>query len=304
MKRPDLQLNLFEVPLPDKPFGLWIRALAQAETLNPFERLWEDASTGSRRAILIKPTADTSTYAEEFIASKDLPPFLVQALLEQGLQSTLHKSGKEIERTLTSFVAFDAEDTVTTSEKFLELRKGVEFRSDYISFERRHTFGFFASLKVRLRFTIDLSDTKLAEAAKGREVYVEDGGTHHRRVLLAVDASAKTARLFDQQTDQTQDVSISTIRVPAARPILASYCQSLGKSSQLTSQLIHQAQEASFRLTRSGSKNRSWLKNELEFVRAWLLRASPGGRLVFPLPNTTQDVYLSAMPATARFTEQ
>jgi len=303
LKRPELQVNLFEVPLPDKPFALQLRVLAKDETLQPFERLLPDSATGERRAVLVTASLDKSSYREEFVAAKDLPPFLIECLLEHGLRAALVRAGKDIETALTSFVAFDPKDTVATSEKFLELRKGVEFRSDHVSFDRRHTFGFFASLKVRLRFTIDLLDSKLVDAAIGKEVHTNSAASHRRMILQSVDSKSKTARLYDDQEDATHEVAFSQVTVPANRPILAHYCQSIGKP-QLAQQLIHQSQEASFRLTRSGNKNRGWLKSELEFVRAWLLHASSGGRLVFPIPNTAQDVYLSATPATARFIEQ
>ena len=304
MRQSDLQVNFFEVPLPDKPFGLWIRSLSQSEILNPFERLWESDSHGIRSAVLVAPKADTSTYTEKNIAYMNMPPFLVQALLEQGLKVALVETGKDIDQTLTSFAAFDTSDTISTDETFLVLRKGVQFHSDYISSERRHTFGFFASLKVRLKFTIDLSDPVLTEAAKRREIYIDDGAQHLKRTLMDVDSRTSTALLYDQQSGLTRDVELCNIRVPVTRLILAKYCELLGKPRGLPSQLIHKAQEASFRVTPSGSKNRSWLKSELAFVRAWLLRASPSGRLTFQLPNTHLDVYLFPEPATARFTEK
>ena len=303
MRHQELQVNLFEVPLPDKPFALQTRLLAQGENLNPTERLLKNADGDEKRAVLVAESQERGGYREELISARDLPPFLVQALLEHGLQSGLIRAGKEIEAAFTSFVAFDSKDTVATSEKFLELRKGVEFRSESISFDRRHTFAFYASLKVRLRFTMDLTDAKLSAAAIGKDVHVEAAYGHRQMCLQSIDSKLGRAILQSDEDGKNLEVPISQVRVPASRPILAAYCQSIGKS-HLTQQLIHQAQEASFRLTRSGNKNRGWLKSELEFVRSWLLHASSGGRLVFSIPNTTQDVYLSATPATARFYAQ
>lgn len=302
MRRPDLQLNLFEVPLTDKPFPLFARSPAGDEKLRPDEREWHKQGDLSRKCVLVAAAASKPEYVQEAVSAKDLPPFLVERLLENGLRTALQAGGKDVESSLTSLVAFDPQDAVKTSESFLELRKGIEFISDHVSIERRFHFGFFASLKVRLRFLVDLSDPNLARAATNQKVFVDQGSSQRRMRLLSVDQGLNMATVFNEDEEEEFSIPIANVHVPANRTILVSYCDSLGKRA-LASQLISQSQEASFRINKNGTKNRAWLKNEMDFVRSWLLRASSGGRLVFSIPNTNQDVFLSAAPAIVRFTE-
>lgn len=302
MRKPELQVNLFEVPLTDKSFTLHSRALKPAERLGPQEREWRTGDASGRRAVLVVSQEDRQAYSSQNVAARDIPHFLVERLLENGLIAALRTAGKDVEQQLTSFVAFDPSDTVDTGESFLQLRKGVDFASDYVSIDGRAQFGFFASLKVRLRFTVDLSDSKLADAALQQPVFVTQDSAQRRMQLVSFDNSSATAEVFDEDANATNTVDFASVQVPTSRPILQAYCKSLGKP-QLASQLIGLSQEASFRLNKNGTRNRAWLRNELDFVRAWLARASSGGRLIFHIPNTSQDVFLSATAATARFTE-
>lgn len=296
---PELTVNLFEVPLPDKPLTLLTRSKPHGVRLKRSEREWRNAN----KVVLVQPGADSSGYDPEHFLVKDLPPFLVGSLLENGLKLALESSGKEVETALTSFIAFDRADIVPSPANYVKLKKGIEFNCEFVTQDHRIQYGFFASLKVRLCFEMDLTDQKLAESAIGERVYLTSADGPSRTILLSVDQSSKLAVVRSDDDDSIHNFQIDQVKVPPSRPILAKYCRSVG-SPGLDRQIFHSSQEASFRLGRNGLKNRAWLKQELEFVRAWLLRASSGGRIPFVIPNSPQDVYLSTTPTSVRFRER
>lgn len=287
----ELQVNLYEAFLPIE-VELLVRPrpekLEEGELL--LGRLDESLSVVAQAGLSLQGTSSKS------FPTSDLSPGLMQRLLVDGLATSFSQRKCMVEREKLSFNVFDPKDRVKVDFDFIELLRGISFRAEHLTIQSKSYYAFYASMRVRRRFTDSVDSAKLLKAALGEEVRVMDG-EHSERVKLL--------RLGDRHVEvETGDftvkqVLLKDVQIGATPSILSRYSQAIGQGDA-HSRILVASQVASFRYNASGARVRSWLKAEFNYVGSWLAKMSQGGRLPFMLPNSTAECYLGVKASTAR----
>lgn len=286
----DLQLNLFEVFLPGE-VELLVRE--RPELLNPGE--FEFGPKESRLSVLTSQTEPKTEFQRQSFQTYDIQPTQLQRLLVEGLAYSF-ESKMLVERELLSISVFDPKDKVASSPNFIDLVRGVTFRSEHVTSQGKSHFGFFASMKVRQRFNEFADRERLLRLSIGEQARVDIKGRSQRVKL--VDVSGPIARV-EPDCGDAFDVQAKDVQLNAGHGLISRYAREIGQSD-LASKLLVESQVASFRFTQSGSKARTWLKFETNFVSSWLARLSQNGRLPFTLPNSPTECYVGIRPTTIK----
>lgn len=286
----ELNINLYEAYLPTD-IDLVVRTrpdkLLAGELL--LGHLDESLSVVVEQGVKIAETSVKS------YPTFDLNPFLVQRLLTEGLATSFSRK-HIVERETLSFNIFDPKDKVKVDVDFIDLLRGVSFRAEHVTSQGKSHYGFYCSMRVRRKFNESVQRGLVLQAAIGEDVRVVSGTRGQRAKLLRVDSGVAQVETRDFDTIE---VKTDDVHVGATPTILARYAQSVGQPDA-TSRVIIDSQVASFRYSATGSRVRSWLKSEVNFVGSWLARVSQNGRLPFTIPNSESECYVGLKPALVK----
>lgn len=286
----ELQLNLYEAFLPGE-VELVIRK--RPDKLLPGEA--EFGRNDPTLSVLVAQGNTPSGSYQKSFQTYDLHPPLVQRLIAEGLANAFPKNLR-LERELLSFTIFDPNDKVNVDVEFMDLLRGVSFRAEHVTNQRKSYYGFLVSMKVRQMFNDSADRDLLLQSAIGEQVRIVRDARPQRVKLLSV---VGTSAQVETHEFETVEVPTDHLEVSVAQSVLARYAHAIGRP-ELTSKIIVDTQAASFRYTAGGAKARNWLKSEMNFIGSWLARLSHNGRLPFKLPNSSTECYVGIRPAVVK----
>lgn len=295
-----LKVNFFSVPMGEEELPFFARPLGAGESLRPGELRWERNSGESEPrqllAALTMHRPDATGYQSVPAIPDVVPPGIIKALLRTGLENSLRSARMIVEADHLGLACFRPEEVVRENvPPFVAIRRGVEFRSDHFTADGRHIYGFFVSTKVRVQFRDNLADDdRLASAALQERVVFSTEHDAGSGTLVRVDRLSGIAVIVDDR-GRTCSVPQRQVHVPASPRVLSRYCQLLGQAD-LARQVRRAALMATYRLGRSGQKNRRWLADQMSQVRSWLIAASQYDRLHFTWPNSTRRLFVQTRP--------
>jgi hypothetical protein len=294
-----LQLNFFGVSFGDGGLPFLVRSAPAGEKLAVEERLWDRtvAAGEPRKAVYVadRPPV-TGRYSEELHNPTDGPPGVVKLILEAGLRAHFLQAGYFVEHSGLGF--FCAPETSPAAEvpSFLVFRRGLDIRVDHVTVRGQRLFGFFVSLRSRLRFNVGADDQLVGQAAMGQEVFLmtEEGV---RAAVTLVERNHGVATVIDEGGARSE-VPLASIRVPASPLILARYCDAIGRP-ELRHQVWLLGQTRTFRLLPNGQRNRKWLRDQMDQISRDLLAGSQYGKLAFSWPHSTIPLSLDVRASEA-----
>ena len=287
----ELQINLYEAFLPSE---VVLKVRSKPDKLLDGELLL--GSLADNISVAVKPGLEVENATHESFLAHDLNPGLMLRLLTEGLATSFTARKLVVEREKLSFNVFDAKDQVKTEFDFIELVRGISFRAEHLTIQNKSHYAFYASMRVRRRFSAQVDSDKLHAAAVGEEVRIIDGERSERAKLIRI-----VGKLADVETQdfEAKQVALKDIQIGASPSILSRYSHAIGHP-EFNSQILIASQVASFRYNASGARVRSWLRAEVNYVGSWLAKTSQGGRLSFFIPNSPSECYVGIKPATSR----
>lgn len=301
------QLNFFPVIFPESSmFPLLVRDLPEGEVLRPFEVRFpaksSDGSTSARAVVVTSAGSDLAGYRVEHLALRDLPTGILRRLVEDGLRTSLSSSGNLVDRSLTEFHCFRANDFYTEgTPAFLKIRRGVQFRSDSLYVADRRTVGFFVSSRSKVYFAEGLSDAAVAKAAIGARVRFPSAEAHSGKLIAAINGEARVEiRPRNEDLVREIKVPIASVEVPGSMEVLRTYCRGLVGGNALFAEALAAPKRAAGRIAANGTKSRRWAISEFDYVAMWLNSESRMGRVPFIWPNSDLELALDTHPTEVR----